>query len=143
MRFGEVSEDSNDVSSGRWEIWQAGMKMIIARPVLGVGAGAFPWAYASGQFGPARFMEPHNVYIQVAATTGVIGTALWVTFLVALFKSLKRIAATARYRPEVGWAMPYRNGLLLVLIGLMVAGMFGHSLFRYTWYMAAAMTVAL
>jgi putative inorganic carbon (hco3(-)) transporter len=143
MEFSETGENINHVSSGRWEIWQAGLQMIVARPVLGVGAGAFPWAYASGNFGPPKFMEPHNIYIQVLATTGIVGTAIWVFFLSELFKVLRRIAAEVRRRPEIAWALTYRNGLLLVLVGLFVAGMFGHSLFRYTWYIAAAMTVAL
>lgn len=141
--FTEVADNINAVSSGRWEIWKAGVHMIAGRPILGVGAGAFPWAYGSGDFGPPQMMSPHNVYIQVLATTGLVGFAVWVTFLYILIKSLRDIARRARKIPDGRWYVTFRNSLLIILFALFVSGMFGHSLFRYTWYVVAALAAAL
>jgi len=142
-RFSEISTDVNQASSGRWEIWAAGLQMITAHPIIGIGAGAFPWAYSSGDYGHPQFMKSHNVYIQVAATTGLAGLSIWAFFLVSVLGVLNRVAAQARDRPGLRWAFLYRNGVMVVLIALGVAGMFGHSLYRYTWYMAGALAVSL
>jgi len=141
--FTDVTENINSVSSGRWEIWGAGLRMIAGRPILGVGAGAFPWAYGSGDFGPPQMMSSHNVYIQVAATTGLVGFGAWVIFLYILIQSLKEIARRAYDLPDNRWYLLFRNGLLVILIALFVSGLFGHSLFRYTWYVVAALAASI
>ncbi len=141
--FTDVTENINSVSSGRWEIWTAGMRMIVGRPLLGVGAGAFPWAYGSGDFGPPQMMSSHNVYIQVFATTGLLGFGAWVIFLYILMQSLKETARRASNLPDNRWYVIFRNGLLVILIALFVSGMFGHSLFRYTWYVVAALAASM
>jgi len=141
--FAEVTEDINSASSGRWEIWGAGLRMIIARPLLGVGAGAFPWAYGSGDFGPPQMMSSHNVYIQVLATTGLVGFAAWVIFLYILMKTLNETARRARKLPDNQWYVLFRNSFFVILIALFVSGMFGHSLFRYTWYVVAALAASM
>jgi O-antigen ligase len=141
--FVDVTENINSVSSGRWEIWTAGVHMIAKRPILGVGAGAFPWAYGSGDFGPPQMMSPHNVYIQVCATTGLVGFAAWVIFLYILWQSLKEIARRAPNLPDGQWYVTFRNSLMVILIALFVSGLFGHSFFRYTWYVVAALAASM
>jgi O-antigen ligase len=117
--------------------------MIIGRPLLGVGAGAFPWAYGSGDFGPPQMMSPHNVYIQVLATTGLVGFTAWVIFLYILVKTLNETAHRTRRLPDNRWYVLFRNSFLVILIALFVSGMFGHSLFRYTWYVVAALAASM
>ena len=141
--FADVTENINSVSSGRWEIWTAGVRMIAGRPLLGVGAGAFPWAYGSGDFGPPQMMSAHNVYIQVFATTGLLGFGAWVIFLYIVMQSLREIANRVHNLPDNRWYVLFRNGLLVILIALFVSGMFGHSLFRYTWYIVAALAASM
>ncbi len=141
--FTDVTENINTVSSGRWEIWGAGLRMIAGRPFLGVGAGAFPWAYGSGDFGPPQMMSSHNVYIQVFSTTGMVGLITWIVFLYTLVTTLRQIPGRAANLPDNRWYTLFRNGLLVILIALFVSGMFGHSLFRYTWYMVAALTATM
>ncbi len=142
-RFGEVATDINKGSSGRWEIWQAGIQMMIHRPVLGVGAGAFAWAYNSGEFGSPQWMDPHNLYIQVIASTGALGTAMWITFLYYYIRTLRRIIRETKGNEETGWIGTFANGIFISMIALFVSGMFGHTFFRYTWYMMAGLTTAL
>jgi O-antigen ligase len=141
--FTDVTSNINSVSSGRWEIWGAGLRMMVGRPILGVGAGAFPWAYGSGDFGPPQMMSPHNVYIQVLATTGLVGFMAWVIFLYILVKSLNETARQAQRLPHNRWYVLFRNSFFVILIALFVSGMFGHSLFRYTWYVVAALAAAM
>ncbi|HWR83195.1 MAG TPA: O-antigen ligase family protein [Candidatus Deferrimicrobium sp.] len=136
-------DDANEVSSGRVDIWKAGLKMIVGRPITGVGAGAFQWAAASGSFGYGRFMQPHNLVIQILATTGIVGFAAWSVFFVNLVRRLRELKGHVLKSPEHRWVSVFGKGFVVSLIGLGVAGLFGHNLYRYNWYMIAGLTVAL
>ncbi|MEW5924483.1 MAG: O-antigen ligase family protein [Candidatus Zixiibacteriota bacterium] len=136
-------EDINQTSSGRIEIWEAGIKMIAARPILGVGAGAFSTAAGSGNFGYSSYMEAHNLYIQLMATTGIIGFVVWFAFIYFLIKNLRIIIRAVRERAEELWVSTYCEAFIVSMIALFVSGLFGHNLYRYTWYMMAGLVVAL
>ncbi len=146
MRYQTLTEieDINETSSGRWEIWGDGLKMIVARPVIGVGAGAFMSALGSGEFGRTRWMQAHNLYIQLMATTGIIGFLVWFGgFIYNFLRKLKRLITETRNSERYRWIMLFGNAFIISLISLFVSGMFGHSLYRYTWYMMAALTIAM
>jgi len=69
--------------SGRRGLWLAGINMFMTRPLIGVGIGAFkPFSmqYAST---PLRFgaQEAHNMYLDVLATTGLMGFLPWFLLL--------------------------------------------------------------
>jgi len=136
-------EDIDQTSSGRWAIWESGVNMIITRPILGVGAGAFFIANGSGDFGPPRYMQAHNLYIQLLATTGVVGGLCWFAFIYNFIGRLQRlrrkISQSGRYR----WIRIYSTSFLISLIALFISGMFAHSLYRYTWYVLAALTTVM
>jgi len=137
-------EDVDQTSSGRWEIWGAGVQMMYARPILGVGAGAFSAANGSGDFGRAQYMRAHNLYIQLAATTGIIGVVVWFGFFIRFFvKKLRQLSRETANNDNNRWIMLYSNSFIIAMIALFISGMFGHSLFRYTWYLMAGITVAM
>lgn len=142
MKFSEVGEDINEVSSGRWEIWLSGIKMIPANPIFGVGAGAFMWACSSGEFGPPRHMQSHNLYIQIISTMGIIGVMSWLFFIVSTFKILRWLSQL-KHCSESYWIILYSKSFIMVYVALLISGMFGHNLYRYTWYMLAGLSVAM
>ena len=136
-------EDVNDTSSGRWEIWVAGVKMIAARPIFGIGAGAFRWAAGSPEFGFGRFMQAHNLIIQLAASTGLIGLFVWFGFIYNFGKRVRYMVHVSQDEAKLRWANLYGKGFIASLIALFVAGMFGHNLYRYNWYIMAGLTIAM
>lgn len=136
-------EDINETSSGRIDIWKAGVRMIETRPILGVGAGAFSAAAGSGEFGYSSFMQAHNLYIQLMATTGIIGFVVWFMFIYFLVKNLRIIIRAVRERARETWILIYCEAFIVSMIALFVSGLFGHNLYRYTWYMMAGLVVAL
>ena len=142
-RFGEVTENLNEASSGRWAIWQTGVQMVIERPFLGIGAGAFLWAHVSGDFGASRWLESHSLYIQLAAEMGVIGLAAWLIFIYLLISKLRYLSRRVRSEPELRWMRLFANAITAVIITLLISGFFGHNLYRYTWYVLAGLTVSL
>ena len=136
-------EDINQTSSGRIDIWEAGLRMIAARPILGVGAGAFSAAAGSGEYGYSSYMQAHNLYIQLMATTGIIGFVVWFMFIYYLVKNLRIIIRAVKEQAREKWIMIYCESFVISLIALFVSGLFGHNLYRYTWYMMAGLVVAL
>ncbi|PKK84300.1 MAG: hypothetical protein CVT49_04005 [candidate division Zixibacteria bacterium HGW-Zixibacteria-1] len=136
-------EDINETSSGRIEIWEAGVKMIADRPILGVGAGAFVAAAGSGNYGYNSFMQAHSLYIQLMAETGIIGFIVWFLFIYFLVRNLRILSRAVHDRVEELWVSIFCKGFIVSLIALFVSGVFGHNLYRYTWYMMAGLVVAL
>jgi O-antigen ligase len=117
--------------------------MIVDRPVLGVGAGAFSAAAGSKEFGYSRYMQAHNLYIQLLATTGIVGFVVWFAFIFHLTKRLRWFIRRVRDSAELKWASLYSYGFVVAMVALFTSGFFGHNLYRYTWYMMAGLTVAM
>ena len=74
----------------------AGVQMFLQNPLLGVGPGGFlPELDRVGWLVPRLWdfqPTPHNAYIQVAAETGLAGLAVFVAFLLALFRRAIQLA---------------------------------------------------
>jgi O-antigen ligase len=88
-------------AQGRIDAWRTGVNVMKARPITGVGAGAFPlaWAeFAPGDAGPAR--TAHNTYVQVIAETGVPSFLLSAGALAAALIGLGRAARVAKGAPD-------------------------------------------
>ena len=97
----------------RQDLNLAAIKMIKDSPLFGVGLGNFlvrlPEFYQ--EKGPVRFFQPtHNVYLLIAAETGLVGLGLFLWFLILTYKRL----LTANYQ------------LLIALSAILVLGFFDH-----------------
>ena len=78
-------QDVNDGTT-RKQIWQGTMRLIRARPITGVGFGAYFLAYPQFQIGSGRIKieQAHNDYLDLAANGGVVAVALAVWFVVMI-----------------------------------------------------------
>jgi len=84
-----------DAETTRFELWRAGRKMIEAHPFLGVGSRSFgenAEIYAEISH-DNRGKNAHNTYIDVAATSGLIGLAAFVLMLRATIRELRAPAS--------------------------------------------------
>lgn len=104
---GGLIRDTMQRSIGDWVIEQraalmlAGVVMFFAYPLTGVGPGGY--AESLEEFGPQipqlwdYLPTPHNAYVQMAAETGIIGLAAFVTFFaVILIQQVRRVRAGPR-----------------------------------------------
>jgi O-antigen ligase len=123
---------------GRQRSVQAGLRMFMTQPVVGVGLGNYSaeepdftdsaTLYSSRQGGAA-----HNLYVEVAAETGLVGLGAFLALLWGAFRSLgeARSAAVDRAAHELGeslWAL--RAGLIAYL----GSAVFIHAAYpRYLW----------
>jgi len=128
------SPSAQDYSTAeRLAHWIAGLHMYFDHPLLGVGIGNYPDAYAP--YHVTIFLDPlghaHNYYINIAAEMGTIGLVVYLLFVLALFvlgahtilhisrryqQELERVKAQpAKDRPVVQAPIGARNKLVLLL----------------------------
>lgn len=121
--------NSDDPTTGRSHFWSMTLEMIRDRPLLGTGLGAFGVVYTryDTRNGAYRLEQAHNDYLQIVSDAGVMGLALGLFFVVALFRM-----GFARCQSED----PFRRG---VAVGAL-AGCFAvliHSFFDFTLHTTA------
>lgn len=95
---------SNDVTSGRTEIWSVSLQIIKDYPIFGVGLGAYSIAYTPYDTlnGLSRVEQAHNDYLQVLTDAGLIGLIIGAGFLFLLFKTgLKNVNTNNTFRRGV------------------------------------------
>jgi O-antigen ligase len=125
-------------SSGRFEIWQAGYLACRAHCGTGAGLGAFPAAYnqtfafssASKNVGQNR--PAHDIYLELAVETGFGGITLLALALLAEGRAVSRRAVHVE-----------APTLKAVLVGLLVANVFLSAIwFKYFWLVFTVFRVA-
>lgn len=91
---------TGDERFSRRDIWQATTEMIGDHPWLGVGLGAFPYAYPryDRSSGAQRVEQTHNDYLQILADAGLAGGLLLLLFVSLLFAGGFRAAGTHHRR---------------------------------------------
>jgi O-antigen ligase len=67
---------------GRLQLWEFGLKIFRDRPYLGTGYGTYPEGLEGGHF--------HNVFIELLVTTGVVGAASYMAFLLRLSVAIRQ-----------------------------------------------------
>ena len=91
-RFVAAGGSANPDLYGRFGMWRTGLNMILAHPFLGTGAGSVKNVYCL-YAKAAPFLETehlHNDFIEMAAESGLVVFAAFVTFITAVFYSLIR-----------------------------------------------------
>lgn len=108
-------------SRDRYYMWQAGLDMIMDKPIFGQGTGMilsvypkFRWQGAPNPNAP----HLHNNFIQIAAERGLPCLAFFVWLLALLGREAWRVRATSRSGPIV----------LAVLTATLVSGLFEYTL---------------
>jgi O-antigen ligase len=99
---------SDESAMGRIEAWSAGLQMLKASPVWGVG---------SGFFMDHHLRVAHSSLVQCFAETGLVGYFLWLAFVVL---SLDLMARLAESSTDVGW-IHWARCVQLSLLGFLGA----------------------
>ncbi len=90
-----ISQSGNEVDGdaisgerfSRREIWEATSRLIKDHPYIGVGLGAYQFAYTryDQSSGIQRVEQSHNDYLQIVADAGLVGGFIALVFVVLLF----------------------------------------------------------
>jgi O-antigen ligase len=146
------NEDYNITSeTGRWQIWQNGLSIIVQRPFLGVGAGRFPQAEATlSDLGRQRaeggddqlpWQAAHNSYLSVAAETGLFGLAMFISLFVTSIGTALRLIRQARACGSYELAALAR-ALAIALIGYVVSASFLTAEYQAILYLNFGLVIA-
>ncbi len=118
-----------DASSvDRYYMWQAGIDMIVDRPVFGMGPGMILSSYPRYRWPEApnpNAPHLHNNLLQLAAERGLPGLAFFLWWALAAFLTALRGLAGARGDPSTG---PAAIAAFAVLAAIFGAGLFEYNL---------------
>ncbi|WP_241255729.1 O-antigen ligase family protein [Candidatus Protofrankia californiensis] len=138
---------ANDRGDGRVDLWTVAWSIIRDHPILGVGlnnytvvesdyvrrVGPIPWV----DIIVSRAHEVHNSYLQLFAENGIVGSALFLTFLVAClrtaFLAARRFEALGDRRNAA-----LANAVLLATFSMTVSGFFlSNAVDKRLWFLLA------
>ena len=82
------SVHTDDPTTGRAQFWSVTVDIIKNHPVIGTGLGSFAVVYTGydTRNGLYRLEQAHNDYLQVLSDGGIVGAAIGLVFLIALFR---------------------------------------------------------
>jgi O-antigen ligase len=104
------SQAINAAASGRLDIWRVALRMFAAHPLTGVGVRDFRYAYphyaasndhfvVAESCGPGQgACHPHQLLLEVATDTGLVGLALWLAAAVLALRFWRRAEPDDRER---------------------------------------------
>ena len=116
-------------SRDRYYMWQAGVDMILERPVFGQGPGMVEYNYSKYRWAEApnaRAPHLHNNAIQIAAERGLPGLVFFLWWVIAIpIAAWREFRASRRGSPAFAWPAA---AALAVVGALLVAGLFEYNL---------------
>lgn len=123
---------AEDAESSRLELWEAGLHMVERHPLLGVGARSFGEnATAYGEISHDNLgKNAHNTFIDITATTGLLGIGAFVAMLVGAIRELR----TATERIASPWEQHTRKATLIAIITMCVRALFDAKEWDWSFY---------
>jgi len=93
QRFMTPSHGDQESVENRELLWMAGLRMVEAHPVVGIGAGNFKTLVSTDPTWPTgRSWVAHNTYLEVAAELGVPGLLLFLGVIAGSYITARRVA---------------------------------------------------
>lgn len=142
--------DENFAVVERMAHWQAGWEMFSDRPWLGYGIGNYPAAYP--RYSIAPWTDPlghaHNVPLNFAAETGVVGLAAYLLFVAAaLWTCLRAVQGLSRSTVEGSlweWleSSAFARAVALGVLGVLLAKL-THEMLDNLWVHGMGIHIAL
>jgi O-antigen ligase len=145
----EGKTGGEESAHGRIAGFEVAWQMFTDRPVLGVGAGNFPWAWRSpttpyNYRGLKAWFQPHNLPGKLLSELGLLGLLSFGGYVLAVWRELRAARLELRAAAD---GSPLLSGLATALstqlIVLLVGGLSGHNLYRVDWYVAGALAIVV
>jgi O-antigen ligase len=128
---------------GRTSEMLTGLAMFAANPILGVGAGNYPTNYQHytqliGIEFRTQARDPHSLYVQLLAETGILGTIAFLGMVFALIRALNRACRAIELSPHLQNWLPWVSAIRLAIISYLLTSIFLHNAYiRYFWVLVA------
>ena len=120
----------------RLYIWKTARDIIIDHPVSGIGFRQWRWRFSdysgkyarSWEFTEAAFHHAHNLYLTVAAETGIVGLFLYMVFWAYLLMAIWRCT---RSSPGGSFYNALALGVFFGLVNFLIGGLFEDNLGKW------------
>ncbi len=128
---------------GRSSEMLTGLKMFSENPLLGVGAGNYPNNYQEytrhiGLELSSGERDPHSLYVQILAETGIIGGLTFIGFAALLLVNLSLAQQSIKHLPAYRNWEPWVSAIQLTMISYLITSFFLHGGYiRYFWILTA------
>jgi O-antigen ligase len=122
---------------GRSSEMLTGLAMFAAHPILGVGAGNYPanyqhYAQLIGIEFRAQARDPHSLYVQLLAETGILGTIAFLGLVFFLIRALNKACRNIELAPHLHDWLPWISAIRLAIISYLLTSIFLHNAYiRY------------
>lgn len=144
---GELNVRQDKAIQGRASESLTAWAMFTQHPLTGVGLNNFPTLYQDytksiGLAPSASQRSPHNLYLEVAAETGIIGLAVFLLMVGLAFRSI----LSARKKFQEARMDDYANmvtGFAIAFLGYMLAAIFVHAAYPRYFYLLIGIAFAL
>jgi len=100
-RMGTLKDYENESSAAsRIVAWRAGTKMMLANPIMGVGAGNFPNNFPKFRppDGPRKWMTAHSMYFLVIGELGIPGIIVLLFLVFGNVLAINRVGKAVMYK---------------------------------------------
>jgi O-antigen ligase len=134
---------------GRSSVMQTGLAMFSYNPLLGVGTGNFQNNYQKyNQLIGVEYeygeRDPHSLYTQLLAETGILGTVTFLGVILSTMNALNKTIRSIRPYPSYSSYLPWIVAFQTSICGYLVASMFLHANYiRYFWILIALSLTAI
>ncbi len=145
-RAASITATNRDTSiRGRLEALKAGTEMVQEHPIRGVGFGMFEWEYPKhtrSTYVYQRPMSAHNMYITLAAESGIPAIFAFLLLVFCAFRELRKAQHVFQERGDV-LLLNISIALEIGMIGFLVGGFFLSQLYLLLFWIAISFSVAL
>jgi O-antigen ligase len=128
---------------GRTSEMLTGLTMFAAHPILGVGAGNYPtnyqhYAQLIGIEFRAQARDPHSLYVQLLAETGILGAIAFLGMVLFLIQALNKACRSIELSPHLHDWLPWISAIRLAITSYLLTSIFLHNAYiRYFWILVA------
>jgi len=128
---------------GRSSEMLTGLAMFADHPLLGVGTGNYPTNYQRytqliGIEFRATTRDPHSLYVQVLAETGILGAIAFLGMMFFLLDALNKTCRAIERSPHLSDWLPWINAIRLAILSYLMTSFILHNAYiRYFWILVA------
>jgi O-antigen ligase len=139
-----VSQDERDSSAdSRFYVWDAGLRISLDNPLLGVG----PWAgealvpsYYRGEIGDVEGKALHNLFFEMSTGAGIPALILYVLFFAAVFIGHFQLWRSGKWMPSE--LRTINIAVLCGVPGYLVASVFSSGILIESPYVLVSLGIA-
>jgi probable O-glycosylation ligase (exosortase A-associated) len=138
----DIESDRTGSAQGRWDDYRVAARAVAQNPILGAGIGQDILALDELRE-KVTWRSVHNAYLEYAVDLGLPGLLMFMSLLVASFRSARRVEKHAIGKPELRDLSVLASGVQIALAAFAVAAFFHPIAYQFYFFCVAGLAVAL